>query len=94
PVKYTVNWKKGLLEGHAGYSPLKLEFNMSEGQAGAATVSVKGYANHAPVELTYNKVSGHLGGGMNYSPVDLNLVNCDLYDFLQHFFLFLPARNK
>ncbi len=94
PVKYTVNWKNGLLEGYAGNSPVRLEFNMDEGNADAATVSVKGYAGHAPVDLTYDKVSGHLGGGMNFSPVDVNLVNCDLYDFLQYFFLFMknPAQ--
>ncbi|MDD5209711.1 MAG: hypothetical protein PHV36_10020 [Elusimicrobiales bacterium] len=89
PVKYTVNWKAGLLEGYANNSPVKLEFNMGEGYADQTIVSVKGYANHAPVELTYNKVNGHIGGGMNYSPVDVNLVNCDLYDFLQYFFLFI-----
>jgi len=89
PVKYTVNWKGGLLQGYANNSPVKLEFNMGEGYADQTIVTIKGYANHAPVELTYNKVNGHIGGGMNYSPVDLNLVNCDLYDFLQYFFLFL-----
>lgn len=94
PVKYTVNWKKGLLEGYASNSPVRLEFNMDEGNADATIVTVKGYAGHAPVELTYNKVNGHIGGGMNYSPVDVNLVNCDLYDFLQYFFLFMknPAQ--
>lgn len=89
PVKYTVNWKAGLLEGYSNHSPVKLEFDMGEGYAGQTIVAVKGYANHAPVDLVFNKVNGHLGGGMNYSPVDVNLVNCDLYDFLQYFFLFL-----
>ncbi len=89
PVKYTVNWKAGLLQGYASNSPVKLEFNMGEGYAGQTIVNVTGYANRAPVELTYNKVNGHIGGWMNRSPVDVNLVNCDLYDFLQYFFLFL-----
>ncbi|OGR45298.1 MAG: hypothetical protein A2X35_03370 [Elusimicrobia bacterium GWA2_61_42] len=89
PVRYTVNWKNGLLQGSSNNSPVKLEFNMSEGLADATIVTVKGYANHAPVELVYNKVNGHIGGYMNYSPVDASLVNCDLYDFLQYFFLFL-----
>jgi hypothetical protein len=26
---------------------------------------------------------------MNHSPVDINLVNCDLYDFFNYFFLFV-----
>jgi len=89
PVKYTVNWKNGLLEGYSNHAPLRLEFNMSEGMTDATVVMVTGYANHAPVELIYNKINGHLGGYMDRSPVDVNLVNCDLYDFLQYFFLFI-----
>ncbi|MDA8129937.1 MAG: hypothetical protein M0011_00380 [Elusimicrobia bacterium] len=89
PVRYTVNWKNGLLEGYANHAPLKLEFNMDEGNADARTVTVTGYANRAPVELTYDKVSGRITGGMDRSPVDITLVNCDLYDFLQYFFLFV-----
>jgi len=89
PVKYTVNWKAGLLEGYANNSPVRLEFNMGEGYADQTIVSVKGYAGNAPVDLVYNKVNGHIGGAMSYSPVDVNLVNCDLYDFLQYFFLFV-----
>lgn len=89
PVNYTVNWKKGLLEGYASNSPVRLEFSMGEGYIDQTIVSVKGYAGHAPVDLTYNKANGHIGGGMNHSPVDVNLVNCDLYDFLQYFFLFM-----
>lgn len=88
-LRYTVNWKGGLLQGYANNSPVKLEFNMGEGYAGQTMVNVSGYANHAPVSLVYNKVNGHIGGNMNNSPVDVNLVNCDLYDFLQYFFLFL-----
>ena len=89
PVKYTVNWKKGLLEGYASHSPIKLEFDMQEGVIDATIIKTTGYAGHAPVDLTYNKVNGHIGGGMNHSPVDINLVNCDLYDFLNYFFLFV-----
>ena len=89
PVKYTVNWKNGLLEGYASHSPVKLEFDMQEGVVDATIVKITGYAGHAPVDLTYNKVNGHIGGGMNHSPVDINLVNCDLYDFLNYFFLFV-----
>jgi len=88
PVNYTVNWDKGLLEGYANNSPVRLEFSTQDGFAGPLT-SIKGYANHAPVDLTFNGVNGHLGGGLNHSPVDVNLVNCDIYDFLQYFFLFL-----
>lgn len=88
-LKYTVNWKKGLLEGHYNHSPVKLAFDMGQGYADQTIVSVTGYAAYAPVSLTYNKVNGHLGGYMNHSPVDVNLVNCDIYDFLQYFFLFL-----
>lgn len=89
PVKYTVNWKKGSLAGYASNSPVNLEFDLGQGYADQTIVSIKGYAGNSPVQLTYNKVNGHLGGNMNYSPVDVNLVNCDIYDFLQYFFLFM-----
>ncbi len=89
PVGYTVNWNSGLLEGYSNNAPLRLEFAMNEGDAAARTVAVKGYARNAPVDLSYDKVTGRLSGGMNGAPVDVTLVNCDLYDFLQYFFLFL-----
>lgn len=89
PVKYTVNWKNGLLEGYANNSPVKVEFDLGQGYADQTIVSLKGYAGNAPVDLVYNKVNGHIGGGMGYSQVDVNLVNCDIYDFLQYFFLFV-----
>lgn len=88
-VEYTVNWEKGILEGYSNHSPLKLEFDMKESIAGDNMLKITGYANHAPVELTFDRISGELKGGMNNSPVDIKLVNCDLYDFLQYFFLFL-----
>lgn len=87
-VNYTVNWEKGLLEGYANNSPVKVEFVRSNGVAGPLT-TITGYANHAPVELVYNGLNGHIGGGMNHAQVDVNLVNCELGDFLQYFFLFL-----
>ena len=89
PVSYVVDWKAGELTGYMNHSPLKLQFDMDEGSLDSMVVKVTGYVNHAPVELVYNKVNGHIGGGMNRSPVDINLVNCDLYDFLQYFFLFV-----
>ncbi len=93
PVKYLVDWQAGELDGYMDNSPVKLSFNMDEGNAEATTVSVTGYVNHAPVDLTYDKISGRITGGMDGSPVDVTLVNCDLYDFLQYFFLFAPAAN-
>ncbi|MEF3279476.1 MAG: hypothetical protein K6357_00700 [Elusimicrobiota bacterium] len=92
PVRYKVNWKKGILEGYSNNSPIKVEFDMKEGVAGENIIEIKGYANYSPVELKFDKISGKLTGGMNYSPVDIKLVNCDLYDFLQYFFLFLNVR--
>ncbi|MBI5881582.1 MAG: hypothetical protein HZB91_00525 [Elusimicrobia bacterium] len=89
PVKLYVNWKDGILTGHANHSPVKVEFDMKAGDADAKTVELKGYANHAPVVLSFDKVSGRLTGGMNHAPVDVTIVNADLYDFLQYFFLFL-----
>ena len=89
PIKYAVNWKNGLLEGYASHSPIKLEFDMQEGVIDATIIKITGYAGHAPVDLTYNKVNGHIGGGMNLKPVDITLVNCDLYDFLTYLFIFV-----
>jgi len=92
PVKYTVNWENGILEGYSNNAPLKLNFDMKEGLAGENIVEIKGYANNSPVDLQFDKISGELKGGMNYSPVEIKLVNCDLYDFLQYIFIFLkPA---
>lgn len=91
PVKYLVDWQSGELDGYMDNSPVKLSFNMDEGNAEATTVRVTGYVNHAPVDLTYDKVSGRITGGMDGAPVDVTLVNCDLYDFLQYFFLFAPS---
>lgn len=88
PVSYLADWEKGEVTGYMNNAPLKLEFDMQEGAAGSMIVKITGYANRAPVELVYNKHNGHIGGGMNRSPVDVTLVNCDIYDFLQYFFLF------
>ncbi|NLI09348.1 MAG: hypothetical protein GX447_01165 [Elusimicrobia bacterium] len=93
PVDYTVNWKGGMLKGYSNNSPLEVKFDMKESVAGDNIVELKGYANHAPVELTFDKISGELKGGMNYSPVDVKFVNCDLYDFLQYFFVFLNIQQ-
>ncbi|KAF0127216.1 MAG: hypothetical protein FD189_431 [Elusimicrobia bacterium] len=92
PVSYLADWEKGELTGYANNAPLKITFDMKEGQAGENIVELTGYAGRAPVSLSYNKVSGRLTGAMNRAPVDVTLVNCDLYDFLQYFFLF-AGRN-
>lgn len=89
PVKYTINWEKGILEGYSNNSQIRLEFDMKEGQAGENIVEINGYAKNAPVALKFDKITGKLTGAMNSSPVDITLTNCDLYDFLQYFFLFL-----
>lgn len=91
PVRYVADWKKGELAGHINNAPLRISFDMKAGQAGAKTVELTGYAGRAPLSLSFDKVSGRLEGAMNNSPVDVTLVNCDLYDFLQYFFLFAGA---
>jgi hypothetical protein len=93
PVKYTINWKNGLLEGYSNNAPIKLEFDMKEGVAGDNTVEINGYANYSPVSLKFDKASGELTGAMNHSPVEIKLVKCDLYDFLQYIFIFLNTNN-
>jgi hypothetical protein len=88
PVSYVADWEKGELTGRMNNAPLRIVFDMKAGQAGERTVELAGYAGRAPVNLSYDKVSGRLTGAMNRAPVDVTLVNCDLYDFLQYFFLF------
>lgn len=88
PVSYAADWEKGELTGHMNNAPLRIVFDMKAGQAGERVVELTGYAGRAPVNLSYDKVSGRLTGAMNRAPVDVTLVNCDLYDFLQYFFLF------
>lgn len=88
PVSYVADWERGELAGHVNNAPLKIAFDMREGQAGGGAVELAGYAGRAPVSLRYDKSSGRLTGAMNRAPVDVTLVNCDLYDFLQYFFLF------
>lgn len=89
PVSYRINWKEGILEGYSNHNPLKLYFDMKEGIAGDYIVEINGYANSSPVKLKYDKISGKIIGVMNHSKVDINLINCDLYDFLEYIFLFL-----
>ena len=51
--------------------------------------TIKGGMNFSPVDVKINKLDWTITGGMNHSPVDVSLVNCELGDFLQYFFLFL-----
>lgn len=88
-VDYTVIWQDGYLKGYLNNSPVELKFDMKEGQAGENIVEIDGYANNDEVSLKFNKISGELKGVMNNAPVEIKLENCDLYDFLQYFFVFM-----
>ncbi len=88
PLKYLADWKKGSLSGYMRNAPVRLDFDMKEDCAGENLVEITGVSGDAPVSLRYDKISGQLAGSMNGGTVDLKLVNCDLYDFLQYFFLF------
>ena len=76
PAGYTVDWKAGTLKGDG----VELTFDL---QAGTASGGAWGY----PVQLSLDAVSGKLTGGMNGAPVDATLVNMDLSDLLQYFFV-------
>lgn len=82
PVRLTVDWTARTIEGYANHSPVRVQFDLEAG-------TVKGYANRSTVDLRFDRVSGELKGAMNLSPVAIKLVNLDLSDFLQHFYLFL-----
>jgi hypothetical protein len=76
PAGYTVDWQAGTLQGEG----VDLTFDL---RAGTASGGAWGY----PVELKLDAVSGRLTGGMNGAPVDAVLVNMDLSDLLQYFFV-------
>ena len=79
----------GLLEGYYKGSSIRIQFDMRESVAFANIVDMNGYAANVPINLRFDKISGSLTGNMNYAPVNLKLVNCDLYDFLTYIFIFL-----
>ncbi|MBP7796871.1 MAG: hypothetical protein KA059_08875 [Elusimicrobiales bacterium] len=88
PLEYNLVWKNGELTGIYNSLPVNLVFDMKEGVAGENMVNIKGNLNSADVKLVFDKVSGDLKGQMNNASVSLKLVNCDLYDFIQYFFVF------
>ena len=85
PVKLYVNWKDGILTGYANHNPVR-----SSRHEGDATPTVGSRAT--PTTRPWSELRqglGRLTSGMNHAPVDVTIVNADLYDFLQYFFLFL-----
>lgn len=89
PLEYNIAWKDGKLTGKYNGFPVKFNFDMKEAIAGENTVNINGVANDNEVNLTFNKISGELSGTMGNEPVNLKLVNCDLYDFIEYFFVFI-----
>ncbi|MCX7641793.1 MAG: hypothetical protein N2Z20_04080, partial [Elusimicrobiales bacterium] len=68
---------------------INLTFDIKEGITDANEVVIKGHFDKSPIELNFNKISGSLSGNINNYNIDIRLINCDLYDFLQYIFLFL-----
>lgn len=84
-ITLTIDWKAKTIDGTSNHSPVHVDFDLEAGTA-------KGYANNAPVDLKFEPISGKLTGGINHAPVDATLVNMDLSDFLQYFWVFLKAQ--
>ncbi|MFZ2959438.1 MAG: hypothetical protein WA705_21330 [Candidatus Ozemobacteraceae bacterium] len=78
----TLIWSPGSLTGFAGGAPLNLNFDIEAGV-------VHGTACKGFVSLSFDKVSGRLLGNFAGRAVNIVLVNLDLFDFLQHLYLFL-----
>ncbi len=76
-----LDWRAGTARGAIGQAATALQFDLHAGW-------VNGRAANAPVALKYDKITGALSGQMNGEAVALKLVNLDLSDFLQHYYLF------
>lgn len=87
-TNYTAIWKKGILEGKIDGKDIHLKFDMKEDVAGEHIVFVKGKYNTNIVNIKFDKISGELTGTFNSGNINLKLINCDLYDFLQYIFIF------
>lgn len=87
-VNYYIDWKEGILSGLLNEKQINLRFNMYEDIVGANKVKINGNIGYYNTELIFDKVSGKLNGNIGYYNIDIKLVNCDLYDFLQYIFVF------
>lgn len=83
PLRYTVDFGAVSVKGSVSGKPFGLAMD-------SATGKITGTMAGAPVALDYNPMSGELGGSLGGRPVAVSLVNLELGEFLQYFFVLLP----
>ncbi|OIO07987.1 MAG: hypothetical protein AUJ52_09095 [Elusimicrobia bacterium CG1_02_63_36] len=82
PLELIVDFDSAALRGHAAGAPVQVAYDK-------ATGSISGSAKHLPVRLSYDRISGRLHGTIGGDRVEATLMNLEIGDFLQYFFLFL-----
>lgn len=82
PYWINISWPTGEANGGMACSMISLSWNMETGK-------LTGFLSDRKADVTYNKVSGRLTGDFFKRPIDLQITNLDLSDFIQHLYLFL-----
>ncbi len=83
PIRYTVDFRGKAVAGSYAGNQFRLALDEKSGK-------VVGGLGGKAVSLTYNPMSGRLDGTLAGRSVDVALVNVDLGEFLQYFFVLLP----
>ena len=81
-VGMKVDYLRGGLQGYVGGVFVKLDYDRESGR-------LQGHAKNLPIDLRYDRISGHLRGMMHGAPVELMLVNIEIGELLQYFFLLI-----
>ena len=79
-----LDWKAGTAVGRGLGKGIRLQFSLDDGR-------ITGWMPGGQVNLTLNEISGVLQGTVGGKFCQLTLTNVDLYDFLQHLYLFLEV---
>ena len=82
PYWLTINWPTGNAMGGLSCSMLEFNWNMDTGV-------ITGFLADRKAYMKYDKVTGRLTGDLFTRPIDLQITNLDLHDFIQHAYLFL-----
>ena len=82
PYWLTINWPTGNAMGGLSCSMLEFNWNMDTGV-------ITGFLADRKANMKYDKVTGRLTGDLFTRPIDLQITNLDLHDFIQHAYLFL-----
>jgi hypothetical protein len=83
PLRYEVNFGDVSVAGVHARKPFRFALDAAKGRI---TGTIEGKA----VRLDYNRVSGRLVGALGDREIDVTVVNMELGEFLQYYFLLLP----